>query len=141
GAHLLAVCQPCVAALAAVALMAEDDSPATPRSVTLMAGPIDCRVSPTTVNELATKRPIAFFERMISHVSLRHRGAGRRVYPGVVQLMAFMRMNQGRHVRAFADYYAHVFNEEREAAAALEAFYEEYFAVADLPAELYLETV
>jgi poly(3-hydroxybutyrate) depolymerase len=141
GGHLLAVCQPCVAALAATALMAEDEHPAAPRSLTLMSGPIDCRISPTAVNALAAKRPIAFFERMISHVSLRHRGAGRRVYPGVVQLMAFMRMNQGRHLRAFADYYSHVFNAEREAAAALEAFYAEYFAVADLPAELYLETV
>ena len=62
GAHVLAVCQPCVAALAAVALMSEDDHPATPASLTLMAGPIDCRISPTEVNKLATSKPIEWFE-------------------------------------------------------------------------------
>ncbi len=85
-ANIVAVCQPCVSALAAVSLMSEDDHPATPASLTLMAGPIDCRISPTAVNQLANTKPIAWFEKnLISRVPMRHAGAGRRVYPGFVQ--------------------------------------------------------
>jgi poly-beta-hydroxyalkanoate depolymerase len=88
GAHLMAICQPCVAALAAVALMSEDEHPATPASLTLMAGPIDCRISPTEVNKLATTKPIEWFEsKLISRVPWRFRGAGRRYR--AVQLTAF----------------------------------------------------
>jgi poly(3-hydroxybutyrate) depolymerase len=142
GAHLIAICQPCVAALAAVALMSEDEHPATPASITLMAGPIDCRVSPTAVNKLATGKPIEWFERnLISRVPLRHAGAGRRVYPGFVQLIAFMSMNRERHVNAFRDYWTHLVDGEHDKAEPTRAFYEEYMAVADLPAEFYLETV
>jgi poly(3-hydroxybutyrate) depolymerase len=142
GSHLVAICQPCVAALAAVALMSEDEHPATPASLTLMAGPIDCRISPTEVNKLAMTRPIEWFEKnLISHVPLRHRGAGRRVYPGFVQLTAFLSMNKERHLNAFRDYYASLVAEEHDKAHATRSFYEEYMAVADLPAEFYLETV
>jgi poly(3-hydroxybutyrate) depolymerase len=142
GAHMVAICQPCVAALSAVALMAEDDHPATPTSLTLMAGPIDCRVSPTAVNQLATTRPIAWFEKnLIARVPWRHRGAGRRVYPGFVQLSAFMSMNRERHLNAFRDYYMNLVEEDHEKTKATRDFYEEYMAVADLPAEFYLETV
>ena len=142
GAHLVAVCQPCVAALAATALMAEDDDPATPRSLTLMAGPVDCRVNPTQVNTLATERPIGWFERnLISHVPWPHRGAGRRVYPGFVQLSAFMSMNLERHQAQFRHLYQHLVDGETEQAQAILTFYDEYLAVNDLPAEFYLETV
>ncbi|MBI5717147.1 MAG: polyhydroxyalkanoate depolymerase [Burkholderiales bacterium] len=142
GAHVVAVCQPCVAAFAATALMAEDDDPATPASLTLMAGPMDCRISPTAVNQLATGQPIEWFERnLISTVPWRHRGAGRRVYPGFVQLTAFMSMNKERHLNALADYYWHVVEDEHDKAEATRAFYEEYLAVADLSADFYLETV
>ncbi len=142
GAHVVAVCQPCVSALAAVALMAEDDHPSTPASLTLMAGPIDCRVSPTEVNRLATSRPIAWFRRhLISHVPWQHKGAGRRVYPGFVQLSAFMSMNKDRHTNAFKDYYRHLVTDEFDLAEATRLFYEEYLAVADLSADFYLETV
>jgi polyhydroxyalkanoate depolymerase len=142
GAHLVAVCQPCVAALAAAALMAEDEDPAAPRSLTLMAGPVDCRVSPTKVNELATSKPIEWFERtLITTVPLRHRGAMRRVYPGYLQVSAFMSMNLERHVTAFLDMYNCLVAGEVERARSIQQFYEEYFAVADLPAEFYLETV
>jgi poly(3-hydroxybutyrate) depolymerase len=142
GAHLMAICQPCVAALAAVALMAEDAEPATPRSLTLMAGPVDCRVSPTRVNDLANERSLAWFEaNLVDTVPLRHRGAGRRVYPGFVQLAAFMNMNLERHVRAMRGYYEHMMEGDEEKAEATRSFYREYFAVADLPAEFYLETV
>ena len=140
--HVVAVCQPCVSALAAVALMAEDGHPATPASLTLMAGPIDCRVSPTEVNRLAATRSIDWFERhLISLVPVQHAGAGRRVYPGFVQLGAFMNMNRQRHLDAFRSYYEQLAAGDTEKAAATRAFYEEYFAVADLSAEFYLETV
>jgi poly(3-hydroxybutyrate) depolymerase len=142
GGHLVAICQPCVEALAAVALMAEDDHPATPASLTLMAGPIDCRISPTEVNKLATDKPIAWFEKnLISTVPLRHPGAFRKVYPGFLQLMAFMSMNLDRHLDSFRNLFHDLVNNETEKANATKAFYEEYFAVCDLPAEFYLETV
>jgi poly(3-hydroxybutyrate) depolymerase len=142
GAHLMAICQPCVAALAATALMSEDEHPSTPASLTLMAGPIDCRVEPTAVNKLAMTKPIAWFEKnLISRVPWRFAGGGRRVYPGFVQLSAFMSMNKERHVNAFRDYYVALVEQEHDKAEATRTFYEEYMAVADLPAEFYLETV
>ncbi|EAT06904.1 Polyhydroxyalkanoate depolymerase [Sphingomonas sp. SKA58] len=55
GAHLVSVCQPCVPAMAAVALMSEDQDKATPRSMTLMGGPIDPNAAPTAVNDLANE--------------------------------------------------------------------------------------
>jgi poly(3-hydroxybutyrate) depolymerase len=142
GAHIVAVCQPCVAAFAATALMAEDGDPATPASLTLMAGPMDCRISPTAVNKLATEKPIEWFEKnLIATVPWRHPGAGRRVYPGFVQLAAFMSMNTQRHLNALADYYWHIVEDEHEKAEATRLFYEEYLAVSDLSADFYIETV
>ena len=142
GAHVLAVCQPCVAVLAAAAVMAQAGNPAQPRSMTLMAGPIDTRVNPTTVNELANKRTIDWFERTLTaSVPLRYPGAFRRVYPGFVQLAAFMSMNVERHVKAHRELYENLANGELEKAAVTKAFYDEYFAVLDLTAEFYLETV
>jgi poly(3-hydroxybutyrate) depolymerase len=142
GGHLLAVCQPTVAALAAVALMSEDGHPATPASLTLMAGPIDCRISPTGVNRLAMSKPIGWFEKnLISRVPWQHAGAGRRVYPGFVQLSAFIGMNRERHENAFKDYYRQLLEGDLARADVTRVFYEEYLAVADLAADFYLETV
>jgi polyhydroxyalkanoate depolymerase len=142
GAHLIGVCQPCAHALAAVALMAEDDNPAMPRSVTLMAGPVDTRVNPTSVNQLATGHPIEWFEKeLISTVPARFPGAGRRVYPGFVQLTAFMMMNLARHVDGHVDMWKLIATGRREEAMQSMTFYDEYFAVLDLAAEFYLETV
>jgi poly(3-hydroxybutyrate) depolymerase len=142
GAHMLAVCQPCVPALAAVAIMAEDRHPATPRSLTLMAGPVDTRISPTDVNRLAMSKPYSWFENnLISEVPRRHPGGGRRVYPGFLQLTAFMSMNLERHMEAFRGLYRDLASGESEKAAVTRAFYAEYFAVLDLPAEFYLETI
>jgi polyhydroxyalkanoate depolymerase len=142
GAHVVAVCQPCVQVLAAAAIMAEAQDPAKPRSMTLMAGPIDTRVNPTKVNELATGKPISWFEKnLISRVPGRYKGAGRRVYPGFVQLMAFVSMNVERHRKAHLDLYKHLAEGEFEKADAIKTFYDEYFAVLDLTAEFYLETV
>ena len=141
-ANVLAVCQPTVAALAAVSIMSEDQHPATPASLTLMAGPIDCRISPTAVNKLATTKPIEWFEKnLISTVPWRHGGGGRRVYPGFVQLSAFMSMNKDRHVNAFKAYYQHLVDDEFDKAEVTRTFYEEYMAVADLSADFYIETV
>jgi poly(3-hydroxybutyrate) depolymerase len=142
GAHVAAVCQPCVAVLAAAAVMAQSGNPAQPRSMTLMAGPIDTRVNPTKVNELARKQTIDWFERTLTaSVPLRYPGAFRRVYPGFVQLVAFMSMNIDRHVKAHKELYDNLANGELEKAAVTKAFYDEYFAVLDLTAEFYLETV
>ncbi len=142
GSHVVAVCQPCVAALAAAAIMAEDDHPAQPLSLTLMAGPVDCRVNPTEVNKLATSKPIEWFEKnLISHVPLPHQGYMRRVYPGFVQLSAFLGMNLERHKKSFQDLYQHLVDGDLDKANAIRVFYDEYLAVNDLAAEFYLETV
>jgi polyhydroxyalkanoate depolymerase len=142
GSHVVAICQPCVAALAATALMSEDDDPAVPASLTLMAGPIDCRISPTAVNRLATSKSIDWFEHnLISCVPLPLKGAGRRVYPGFVQVGAFMGMNRQRHIDAFRNYYMALVDADHDTSEPIRRFYEEYLAVSDLPAEFYLETV
>jgi polyhydroxyalkanoate depolymerase len=142
GAHMLAVCQPCVAALVAAAVMAQDGNPAQPHSMTLMAGPIDCRVNPTKVNALANSKPIEWFEqRLLARVPFRYDGAFRRVYPGFVQLAAFMSMNIERHVKAHRELYDSLANGDLAKAKATKDFYDEYFAVLDLTAEFYLETV
>jgi poly(3-hydroxybutyrate) depolymerase len=142
GAHMVAVCQPCVAALVATAVLAQSQHPAQPRSITLMAGPIDTRVNPTQVNELATSKPISWFEQnLIAVVPMRFPGAFRRVYPGFVQLAAFMSMNIERHIKAHRELYINIRDGEIEKAKITKAFYDEYFAVLDLAAEFYLETV
>lgn len=142
GTHVVAVCQSCVQALVATAVLAAEHSPVQPRSLTLMAGPVDTRINPTKVNELATSKPIAWFEQnLIATVPWRYPGAWRRVYPGFVQLSAFMAMNLERHIKAHEDIYEAVASGEHEKAAQIRDFYDEYFAVLDLPAEFYLETV
>lgn len=142
GGHVLAVCQPAVPVLAAAALMAQGNSPAQPRSMTLMAGPIDTRYNPSRVNQLAQSKPIEWFEqKMISAVPWGLKGAGRQVYPGFLQLAAFMSMNLERHIKAHERYYQDLVDGNTERAAAHRAFYDEYFAVMDLPAEFYLQTV
>jgi poly(3-hydroxybutyrate) depolymerase len=142
GGHVLAVCQPCVQVLAAVAVMAEDGNPATPRSMTLMAGPVDTRINPTRVDRLATQHSMAWFRRMlITEVPPRFAGAGRAVYPGFLQLTAFLQMNLERHVGAHIRMGEHLARGEKAQAKAIADFYDEYFAVLDLPAEFYLETV
>lgn len=142
GSHIVAVCQPCVAALVATSVMAQGGNVCTPRSMTLMAGPIDTRVNPTKVNELANSKPISWFEKnLIATVPFRFKGGMRRVYPGFVQLAAFMAMNIDRHVKAHKELYENIAKGEIEKAEVTRTFYDEYFAVLDLTAEFYLETV
>jgi polyhydroxyalkanoate depolymerase len=141
-AHAVAVCQPCVALLAAVAVMAKQEHPAVPRSMTLMAGPVDASIDPTEVNRFATSHPLYWFERnLIASVPARFAGAGRQVYPGFIQVGAFLSMNPARHIRAQWDLFGHILRGHEREAAANRRFYDDYLAVADLPAEFYLETV
>lgn len=142
GAHLVSVCQPCAHALAAVGVMAQTNNPAQPASMTLMAGPIDTRINPTSVNELATTHSIDWFEQnLISCVPSGFPGAGRKVYPGFVQLNAFMAMNPKRHVDTHIDLFGQLARGDTEKAEHTKTFYDEYFSVLDLTAEFYLETV
>jgi polyhydroxyalkanoate depolymerase len=141
-AHVVAICQPCVSALAAASIMCEDEHPASPASLTLMAGPIDTRVLPTKVNEFATSRSLQWFEQnLISYVPLCCAGAFRRVYPGFLQVTGFVSMNLERHVKSHGDLLQHLADGETEKADAIRTFYDEYFAVMDLPAEFFIETI
>ncbi len=142
GTHLLAVCQPCVQALVAVAVMSEDKHPATPRSMTLMAGPIDTRESPTAVNKLAMEKPLSWFKANVTaRVPARYKGGGRRVYPGFVQLFSFLAMNIDRHRSQHQKLFDHLANGEVAEAQKIKTFYDEYFAVLDLTEEFYIETI
>jgi poly(3-hydroxybutyrate) depolymerase len=142
GAHVIAVCQPCPAVLAAASLMAASGNPAQPRSLTLMAGPIDTRVNPTKVNDLAHTKSLGWFERnVITTVPLRYPGALRRVYPGFLQVAGFVTMNLERHVRQHVALYNDLVRGDYEEAAEIADFYDEYFAVLDMPAEFYLDTI
>jgi poly(3-hydroxybutyrate) depolymerase len=142
GAHVLAVCQPAVPVLAAASVMAEQDDPCQPRSMTLMAGPIDTRISPTRVNELALTHDMSWFERrVIDVVPWPLAGAGRRVYPGYIQLTAFVSMNLQRHIDAHVAQARNLLGGNLREVEAHNNFYDEYLAVMDLPAEFFLETV
>ena len=141
-AHMVAICQPSVSALVAAAIMSEDNHPARPATLTLMAGPIDTRIQPTKVNEFAVGKPLRWFENnLINYVPLQCRGALRKVYPGFVQLTAFVSMNLERHIKQHIDLANHLAKGEKDKADTIKTFYDEYFAVMDLPAEFYLETV
>ena len=140
--NLIAVCQPCVPALVAVAVMAMDKDPCQPRTMTLMGGPIDTRVAPTVVNTLARSHSLEWFRsNLITTVPWPWDGHGRKVYPGFLQLTAFVSMNMDRHVQQFRNLYQRIADGEEAEADRIREFYEEYFAVLDLPAEFYLETV
>jgi len=142
GCHGVAVCQPCPSMLATAALMAEDNDACVPHSLTLMAGPVDTSISPTRVNEMANEHPLEWFEdNLITSVPRRYAGAYRHVYPGFLQLSAFMTMNLARHVRAHMDLFGYILKGEIAKAENNKKFYDEYFSVADLPAEFYLDTV
>jgi polyhydroxyalkanoate depolymerase len=140
--HMVAICQPSVSALAAAAIMCEDDHPSRPATLTLMAGPIDTRILPTKVNEFAKSKSIKWFEdNLINYVPFQCKGAFRKVYPGFVQLTAFVSMNLERHIKQHMDLHNHLVKGEKEKAATIKTFYDEYFAVMDLPAEFFIETV
>ena len=142
GTHVVAVCQPVPAVAAAAALMAEDGDPAIPRSMTLMGGPLDPHAAATSATRFADTHPLAWFENeLTAAVPAWYRGAGRRVYPGFLQLGAFVAMNPDRHVDAHLKMYAELVLGDEAAAGRRRAFYDEYFSVMDMPAEFYLQTV
>ncbi len=142
GAHALAVCQPSVPTLAATAVMAAQDNPCRPASLTMMGGPIDTRESPTSVNDVAMQRPITWFEHtVVATVPLTYPGAGRKVYPGFLQLAGFLSMNLGAHMMSHYAMFKHLVAGDDDSADSTKAFYDEYRSVCDMTAEFYLQTV
>ncbi len=142
GAHVLAVCQPSVPVYAAVALMNANGDAATPKTLTMMGGPVDTREAPTAVNTLATERPLSWFSgNVVTTVPYSYPGAGRKVYPGFMQLAGFMTMNLGSHLTSHYEMFKHLVAGEDLQADATKAFYEEYRSVCDMTAEFYLQTV
>lgn len=140
--HMMAVCQPSVPAFAATALMNLHKSPATPATLTMMGGPIDTRECPTVVNNMAMQRPIEWFRQsVIATVPGKYPGAGRRVYPGFMQLSAFMSMNLSSHIMSHYEMFKHLTVGDEASAQATKTFYDEYRAVCDMTAEFYLQTV
>jgi poly(3-hydroxybutyrate) depolymerase len=142
GAHMIAVCQPSVPAFAATAVMAAEKNPARPATLTMMGGPIDTRASPTAVNDVAMERPLSWFENnVIATVPYSHAGAGRRVYPGFLQLAGFLSMNLESHLMSHFEMFKHLTIGDQESAAATKRFYDEYLSVSDMTAEFYLQTI
>ena len=139
--NVISVCQPTVPVLAAISLMASNGE-ATPRSMTMMGGPIDARKSPTAVNNLATTKPFEWFEDNVIHrVPVNYAGNGRRVYPGFLQHAGFIAMNPDRHLKSHYDFFNDLMRGEDESAEFHRSFYDEYNAVLDMPAEYYLDTI
>ena len=140
--HIVGVCQPSVPVLSAVSVMEQHQSPNAPTSMTLMGGPIDTRINPTAVNQLAEEKDIEWFrDNVIMHVPFPNLGFGRPVYPGFLQLTGFMSMNMDRHMIAQKDFFVHLVRDDGDSAEKHREFYDEYLAVMDLTAEFYLQTV
>ena len=140
--HMLAVCQPAPAAFAATALMEADKNPWRPKTLTMMGGPIDTREAPTTINTLATQRPLGWFQNnVVATVPMIYPGAGRKVYPGFLQLAGFMTMNLGDHLISHWEMFRHLVDGDDDSADATRDFYAEYRSVCDMSAEFYLQTV
>jgi poly(3-hydroxybutyrate) depolymerase len=140
--HVLAVCQPGPAVMAATSLMAADEDPATPSSMVIMGSPIDTRRSPTEPNILATTRPLSWFENnVVMPVPFPNPGFMRRVYPGFLQLSGFMTMNLDRHMDAHQKLYNSLVQGDGDSVTQHRQFYDEYLAVIDLNAEYYLQTI
>ncbi len=140
--HLLAVCQPAVPVLCAVALLADMDDPAQPRSMTLMGGPIDTRFAQTVVTKLGEERPMEWFRNTVIHaLPFYYPGAYRLVYPGFIQLHGFMSMNMERHIGEHFKLFQHLVRGDGESADGHRKFYDEYLSVMDVTSEFYLQTV
>ena len=140
--HVLAVCQPSVPAYAATALMNSTRNRWRPKTLTMMGGPVDSREAPTAVNTLATERPLGWFQKnAVATVPLYYPGAGRKVYPGFLQLAGFMTMNLGSHLVSHWEMFKHLVEGDEESATSTQKFYDEYRSVADMTSEFYLQTV
>jgi poly(3-hydroxybutyrate) depolymerase len=142
GAHMLAVCQPSVPCYAAACVMSADQNPCRPKTLTMMGGPVDTREAPTSVNTLATERPHSWFsQNVIATIPAMHPGAGRKVYPGFLQLAGFMSMNLGSHMMSHYEMFKHLVQGADLEADTTKRFYEEYRSVCDMTAEFYLQTI
>ncbi len=142
GAHMLAVCQPSVPCYALACVMSAAKNPNRPKTLTMMGGPIDTREAPTSVNDVATERPHAWFaQNAIQTVPVMYPGAGRRVYPGFLQLTGFLAMNLGSHMESHFAMFKDLVKGDDDAADSTKAFYEEYRSVCDMTAEFYLQTI
>ena len=142
GANVVAVCQPSVPAFAATAVMAAEANPCRPATLTMMGGPIDTRASPTSVNDVAMDRPLSWFEsHVIATVPLQYPGAGRRVYPGFLQLAGFLSMNLGNHIFSHYQFFNHLIEGDNDSAESHRGFYDEYLSVCDMTEEFYLQTI
>jgi poly(3-hydroxybutyrate) depolymerase len=140
--HVIAVCQPSVPVFAATAIMNAAGNPCRPKTLTMMGGPIDTREAPTAVNTLAVDRPHAWFQQnVIATVPGVYPGAGRRVYPGFLQLTGFMSMNLGNHMVSHYEMFKHLIKGDGDSADTIKDFYEEYRSVCDMTAEFYLQTI
>lgn len=140
--HVLAVCQPAVQALIATAVLAKEKDPATPKSLTIVAGPIDTSINPNDLNRYASSKDISWFENnVIMTVPNRYPGAGRKVYPGFIQLSSFLAMNIESHIKKHNAYLSHVYHGKDEKRASHRNFYDEYLSVLDLNGKFYLETI
>jgi poly(3-hydroxybutyrate) depolymerase len=140
--HVISVCQPTVPVLAAISLMATNNDPKLPKTMTMMGGPIDPRKSPTAVNDLATEKPFSWFENTVIYaVPGNYPGFGRKVYPGFLQHAGFIAMNPGRHAQSHREFYQHLVRGDDSSAESHRQFYDEYNAVLDMPAEYYLDTI
>jgi poly(3-hydroxybutyrate) depolymerase len=140
--HVISVCQPTVPVLAAISLMASNNDPKLPKTMTMMGGPIDARKSPTAVNNLATEKPFSWFENTVIYpVPPNYPGFGRKVYPGFLQHAGFIAMNPGRHAQSHREFYMHLVRGDDDSAEGHRKFYDEYNAVLDMPSEYYLDTI
>lgn len=140
--HLMAICQPAVQSLIATAVMAEQKNPCTPRSLVLMAGPLDTSKNPTRVNKTAQNHSMGWFKSfVIMTVPKGYPGAGRKVYPGFMQLGGFISLNLRTHTKKYLEFFKSIYTNDEEDAESFRAFYDEYMAVLDIPAEFYLETI
>ncbi|WP_159870628.1 polyhydroxyalkanoate depolymerase [Novosphingobium sp. 9U] len=142
GTHVLAVCQPSVPAIAATAVMSAREHPCRPATLTMMGGPVDTREAPTSVNDVAMQQPLSWFENnVIATVPMTYPGAGRKVYPGFLQLAGFMSMNLHTHLMSHWAMFQHLVRGDEDSADATKAFYDEYRSVCDMDAEFYLQTI
>ncbi len=140
--HVMAVCQPSVPAYAATAIMGATEHPCRPATLTMMGGPVDTREAPTSVNDVAMQRPLSWFQHnVIATVPHAYPGAGRKVYPGFLQLAGFISMNLSSHLMSHYGMFKHLVEGDGESADATKAFYNEYQSVSDLTAEFYLQTI
>ena len=142
GTHVLAVCQPSVPAIAATAVMAASENPCRPATLTMMGGPVDTREAPTSVNDLAMQKPLQWFQgNVIATVPMSYPGAGRRVYPGFLQLAGFLSMNLSNHLMSHWAMFQHLVHGDEDSADATKKFYDEYLSVCDMTSDFYLQTI